>query len=417
MLNIRVDRIGEHIKALKRELRAKLPDLKKIVAEVEEDLEREVAVIAEAKAAGRSVVPVIAYQDIVDGNVSDATKAELRRRGVAVVRGVYPRAQAEAWNAELGEYLTKNRYTERRPAPKVKDEYFSKLKSDKPQIFGIYWSKPQMAARTHPNSARTRAFMNRLWTFESEGRKHFDPDRECVYADRIRRREPGDKTLGLSPHMDAGSVERWLDDEYRHVFRHVFSGNWRAYDPFDGAGRAETDEIPSPAVCSMFRSFQGWTALTAQGPGDGTLQVMPLAKAMVYLLLRPLMPDVPDDLLCGAEPARAFSIEPQWHPLLMPALSSIPHVEPGDTVWWHPDIVHAVEDEHRGKGYSNVVYIAAAPYCAKNAAYLEKQKPAFLTGKSAPDFSAEDYEVDFEGRATPDDLNELGKKQMGLMPW
>ncbi|HVO04278.1 MAG TPA: YbiU family protein, partial [Candidatus Cybelea sp.] len=73
--------------------------------------------------------------------------------------------------------------------------------------------------------------------------------------------------------------------------------------------------------------------------------------------------------------------------------------------------------EHRGKGYSNVVYIAAAPYCAKNAAYLEKQKPAFLTGKSAPDFSAEDYEVDFEGRATPDDLNELGKKQMGLMPW
>ncbi|HVO04637.1 MAG TPA: DUF1479 domain-containing protein, partial [Candidatus Cybelea sp.] len=391
MLNIRVDRIGEHIKALKRELRAKLPDLKKIVAEVEEDLEREVAVIAEAKAAGRSVVPVIAYQDIVDGNVSDATKAELRRRGVAVVRGVYPRAQAEAWNAELGEYLTKNRYTERRPAPKVKDEYFSKLKSDKPQIFGIYWSKPQMAARTHPNSARTRAFMNRLWTFESEGRKHFDPDRECVYADRIRRREPGDKTLGLSPHMDAGSVERWLDDEYRHVFRHVFSGNWRAYDPFDGAGRAETDEIPSPAVCSMFRSFQGWTALTAQGPGDGTLQVMPLAKAMVYLLLRPLMPDVPDDLLCGAEPARAFSIEPQWHPLLMPALSSIPHVEPGDTVWWHPDIVHAVEDEHRGKGYSNVVYIAAAPYCAKNAAYLEKQKPAFLTGKSAPDFSAEDY--------------------------
>ena len=416
MLNIRVDRIGEHIKALKADLRAKLPDLKKVVAEVEDAMKREVDEIATAREKGGSVVPILDYKDVEAGTISEEIKAEMRRRGVAVVRGVYPRAQAEAWNDEIGDYLQRNRYTER-PAPAAKDEYFSTLKSGKPQIFGIYWSKPQMAARTHPNSAKTRAFMNRLWKFAGEGKTYFDPDRETLYADRIRRREPGDKTLGLSPHMDAGSVERWLDDEYRHVFRHVFSGNWQAYEPFDGAGRAETDEIPSPAVCSTFRSFQGWTALTPQGPGDGTLQVMPSTRAMVYLLLRPLMEDVPDDILCGALPARAFCIDRQWHELLMPALSSIPHVEPGDTVWWHPDIVHAVEDEHRGKGYSNVIYIAAAPYCAKNAAYLEKQKAAFLAGKSAPDFSAEDYEVDFEGRATPDDLSDLGKKQMGLIPW
>ena len=416
MLNIRVDRIGEHIKALKQDLRAKLPDLKKVMAEVEGDLKREVDEIVAIRAKGGNPVLEIDFKDVEAGRVSDATKAELKKRGVAVVRGVYPRAQAEAWNEEIGEYLKRNRYTER-PAPAALDQYFSKLKSGKPQIFGIYWSKPQMAARTHPNSAKTRAFLNRLWKYETDGKKHFDPDRDTVYADRIRRREPGDKTLGLSPHMDAGSVERWLDDEYQHVFRHVFSGNWRAYDPFDGAGRAETAEIPSPAVCSAFRSFQGWTALTPQGPGDGTLQVMPSTKAMVYLLLRPLMPDVPDDVLCGAEPARAFSIEPEWHPLLTPALCSIPKVEPGDTVWWHTDIVHSVEDEHRGQGFSNVIYIAAAPYCAKNAAYLEKQKERFLSGKSAPDFSAEDYEVDFEGRAMAGDLSDLGKKQMGLIPW
>ena len=219
MLNIRIDNIGESIKTTKRALRAKLPDLKKIMAEVEDDLKREVEIVANARARGNNTVPIIEYQDIVDEKVTEATKAELRRRGVAVVRGVYPKAEAEAWNDELGAYLAKNRYTERRPAPKVKDEYFSKLKSDKPQIFGIYWSKPQMQARTHPNSARTRAFMNRLWKFETGGKKHFDPDRETLYADRIRRREPGDKTLGLSPHMDAGSVERWLDDEYQHVFR------------------------------------------------------------------------------------------------------------------------------------------------------------------------------------------------------
>src|SRR4051794_1882816 len=145
MLNIRVDRIGEHIKALKRDLRAKLPDLKKVMAEVEDFTRREVDEIASARAAGRNIVPVLDFKDVETGNVSDATKNEVRRRGVAVVRGVYPNSQAVAWNDEVGEYLAMNRYTDR-PPPQAKDEYFSKLKSGKPQIFGIYWSKPQMMA-------------------------------------------------------------------------------------------------------------------------------------------------------------------------------------------------------------------------------------------------------------------------------
>jgi hypothetical protein len=217
--------------------------------------------------------------------------------------------------------------------------------------------------------------------------------------------------------MDAGSVERWIDPAYRQVYRHVFAGDWRAYDPFDGAFRTATEEIPSPAVCSMFRTYQGWTALTAQGPGDGTLQLMPIARAIVYLLLRPLLDDVPEDVLCGAEPGRALSITPDWHPTLMPALSPIPQVEPGDTVWWHPDVVHAVEDVHEGRGYSNVIYIGAAPRCAKNAAYLERQREAFLKGESAPDFAPENYEVRFDGRATVDDMSELGRRQMGIERW
>ena len=54
-----------------------------------------------------------------------------------------------------------------------------------------------------------------------------------------------------------------------------------------------------------------------------------------------------------------------------------------------------------------MIYIAAAPYCAKNAAYLAKQKDAFLSGKSAPDFSAEDYEVDFDSRAMTLDVRHI----------
>ena len=291
------------------------------------------------------------------------------------------------------------------------------LRSGRPQIFGIYWSRPQVEARQHPALAETRAFLNRLWRYESEGVRHFDPDRECTYADRVRRREPGDRSLGLSAHMDAGSVERWIDPAYRQVYRHVFTGDWQAYDPWDGAWRPATEEIPSPAVCSVFRTYQGWTALTPQGQGDGTLQLMPIAHGIVYLLLRPLLDDVPDDVLCGAAPGRALSIAPEWHPALVPALCPIPRVEPGDTVWWHPDIGHAVEDVHAGQGPSNVIYVGAAPACARNAAYLERQKQAFLNGESAPDFAPENYEVAFGGRATVDDLSALGRKQMGLDIW
>ena len=121
--------------------------------------------------------------------------------------------------------------------------------------------------------------------------------------------------------------------------------------------------------------------------------------------------------MCGAEPARALSIEPEWHSVLLPALTSITRVEAGDTVWWHPDIGHGVEDVNSGTGYSNVVYIGSAPACPKNATYLQRQREAFLKGESAPDFAPENYELKFEGRATVDDLTELGRKQMGVDPW
>jgi uncharacterized protein DUF1479 len=415
-MSLIVNDLAATVRATKRELKAQLPDVKKVFAEVEEHMRREVDDVVGARERGQAVIPSVEFRAVRDGTVSDAVRQEIRRRGAAVIRNVFSRAQAAAWNEAIGEYLAHNRYLEQPVDPSL-DKYFSKLKSGRPQIFGIYWSKPQMEARQHPALAAARAFLNHLWRHESEGAVHFDPDRECTYADRIRRREPGDKTLGLSPHMDAGSVERWIDPNYRHVYRHVFSGNWRAYDPFDGAWRTATEEIPSPAVCSVFRTYQGWTALTPQGPGDGTLQLVPIAKGIMYLLLRPLLEDVPEDLLCGAEPGRALSMAADWHPTLAPALSPIPLVEPGDTVWWHPDIVHAVEDQHRGKGYSNVIYIGAAPYCAKNAEYLVRQKAAFLKGESAPDFAPENYEVRFEGRATPADLTELGKKQMGLASW
>ena len=129
----------------------------------------------------------------------------------------------------------------------------------------------------------------------------FDPDQQCTYADRVRRRQPGDKTLGLSPHMDAGTVERWIDPGYQQRLREASSpATGAATTRSTATHRLETREIPSPAVCSVFRTYQGWTALTRQGPRDGTLRLIPIADGISYVLLRALQDDVPEDDLCGA---------------------------------------------------------------------------------------------------------------------
>jgi len=402
--------------ATQRQLRAEVPDLAGRYARLTEALKDEVSDIrAEEKQGG--AVPQIAYADVAAGRVSAEQIAHIKRRGCVVIRGVFDPAEVNAWNDSVVRYIDDVGYLERMKDKAGLDKYFSALGSSRPQIYSLYWSLPQMQARQHAHQAVARAWLNRLWRFEKNGVQYFDPDRQFNYADRVRRREPGDSTLGLSPHSDGGSVERWCEPTFRHVYREVFQGDPLAFDPFDADGRTTTREIPSPAVCSAFRTFQGWTALTRQGPGDGTLKLVPIAKTTPWMLLRALMPDVPDGDLCGALPGRALGASPQWHPELLEGLVSIPQVGPGDTVWWHSDVIHAVEDQHNGSGYSNVIYIGSAPWCDKNEAFAKKQAAAFLTGRSSPDFAPENYELDFAGRAHESDLSPLGLQQMGLRPW
>jgi Protein of unknown function (DUF1479) len=407
--------LPEAVRSTKRLLREALPNHTEVFREVEAEMRRRVDAIVIEREAGEAVVPIVQYSDIEAGTVPAKLTAKIKERGSCVIRRTFDPAQAQRWDEEIATYVNENGL-DAKLANAAEDKYFGTLASAKPQIYGIYWSRPQVEARQSESLTRVRVFLNKLWQAESEGRKHFDPDQVPVYADRIRRRPPGSASLGLSPHVDGGSVERWLDENFRKVYRHVFSGEWRKYNAYDAAYRPEAREVPSPAVCSMFRTFQGWTALTRQGKGDGTLQLIPIAESMVYVLLRALQDDVPEDDLCGAKPGRALSVNPQYHSLLLEALTSIPLMEPGDTVFWHSDVVHAVENEHRGSGYSNVMYIASTPGCSKNTAYLRKQAVAFLSGRTPPDFAPDDFEVDFKGRGTEQDLTPLGRSQLGLSP-
>jgi hypothetical protein len=413
-MKLRVENLPEAIREAKEKLRRELPGYARVFEKVENEMRRNVAEIVKEREAGETVIPVLHYSDIAAGAVTPAMISKIRDRGACIIRETFAPEQARAWDDEIGRYVEENELTEKL-ANAAEDKYFGNLAAAKPQIYGIYWSRPQVQARQSESLTRVRVFLNRLWVAASEGR-HIDPDQTPAYADRIRRRPPRASSLGLSPHVDGGSVERWLGPNFRSVYRHVFSGDLEEYDAFDAAFRPEAEEFPSPAVCSMFRTFQGWTALTRQGQGDGTLQLIPIARSMSYILLRALQDDVPETELCGAQPGRALSVHPEWHALLLDALTPIPLMQPGDTVFWHPDVVHAVENEHNGSGYSNVMYIGATVGCAKNSAYLDKQAAAFLSGRTPPDFAADNFEVDFRGRATEADLTPLGRSQMGLSP-
>ena len=410
---ISLENIEKKIIKEKLILKQKSKNYKDNFLRIEKFIEEEVLKIQALKKNNSNIIPEINFHDL--NNQSEKIVNEVKKRGCVVIRNVFENDQMIKMNSELESYIEDNNYYDDQRKKADIDQYFSDLKSGKPQIFGLYWSKPQVNIRQSLELNKVKTWLNHLWEHKDHNNNLiFDPNNELVYADRVRRREPGDSTLGLSPHCDAGSVERWIDQGYQSVYEKIFSDDFENYDPFNAIFRDSTQEIESPAVSHVFRTFQGWVALTAQGPGDGTLQLIPIAKSMAYILTRALMDDVDESNLCDSKPARALSINNKYHSLLLKGLVSIPKMNPGDTVWWHPDVVHAVEDLHSGSGYSNVVYVGSTPYCKKNLDYSKKQAEKFLHGKSPPDFAPEDYEINYKNRATINDLTELGKKQLSL---
>ena len=406
---------SHQIKLSKEKLRKKSKNYKKNFQKIKTFIESEISEIELLKKKSKKIIPEINFKNL--SHSKDKIYKSIYKRGCVIIRDVFEDTKIDKLNNHLNEYIKNNNFYEHHKQKVGLDTYFSDLKSAKPQIYGLYWSKTQMEIRHSKEMAKVKKWLNNIWYYNTDKYKVFDPNKELSYADRVRRRKPGDNTLGLSPHCDAGSVERWTDKNYQKIYKDIFEDNFKDYNPFNAKYRDRTIEFESPAVAHVFRTFQGWTALTEQGPNDGTLQLIPIAKGIAYVLTRALLNDVPENELCGSKLGRALSVNKNYHSLLLKGLISIPKMKPGDTIWWHPDVVHAVEDQHSGKNYSNVVYVGATPYCKKNLKYVTKQSIKFLHGKSPPDFASEDFEVNYEGRINFEDLSDLAKKQLGFKKW
>jgi hypothetical protein len=340
---------------------------------------------------------VIDYADIEAGAVPPEQLAKLQRRGCLVVRGHFPREQALAWDRDVVEYVESNQFFENYRGPG--DDFFGSVGS-KPEIYPIYWSAPQVQARRSVRMHNVQKFLNSQWKHESAGTQWFDPDRDTHYPDRIRRRPPGATSGGLGPHLDPGTLDLWMTQDYQQAFRHLFDGSVEQYDPWDAAYRTAGPQYPGSTMCSAFRTFQGWTALSDMAHDQGVLHTVPIPAAMAYLMLRPLLDDVPEDDMCGVTVNQVFPASEKWHSPLLGALSGIPDVRAGDSVWWHCDMIHSVAPVENQQGWGNVLYIPAAPWCLRNERYATEVRNAFATGSSPSDFPAEHYERSWPNRAS-----------------
>src|ERR1700761_8457435 len=397
--------------ALRERIAASGRTVEEVVAALEDRLAVEVTEIEAARNRGEAVWPVIDYADIANGTVDPETRDLLHRRGCVVVRGQFGHDRARGWDRELVDYVDRNGFFEQYRGPG--DDFFASVGS-KPEIYPVYWSRPQMEARQSDEMARVQAFLNGLWRHESDGVQWFDPARDSLYPDRIRRRPPGTTSAGLGSHLDPGTLALWMTRDYQRAFRHLFDGSAEQYDPWDAAHRTAGPQYPGTTMCSVFRTFQGWTALSDMAHDQGVLHTVPIPGAMAYLMLRPLLADVPEDDMCGVTVNQVFPAGETWHPLLLQALSGIPDVRAGDSVGWHCDMVHSVAPVRNQQGWGNVMYIPAAPWCPRNRQYAASVREAFLNGDSPSDFPAEHYEREWPDRFQPSDLNETGRRGLGM---
>ncbi|KAH7141330.1 hypothetical protein B0J13DRAFT_445926 [Dactylonectria estremocensis] len=390
------------------------------------------------KALGSTSVPEIQFSDL-DKPSAEFSQA-LRKRGVAVVRQVIPEDEARAYKDEVEAYIAAN------PSTKAYPQH-------DPQVFELYWSRPQLAARSHPNMLKTQRFLMSYYHSKNSG-SQCSTTQPITYVDRLRIRQPGDAGFALGPHIDGGSVERWEENGYGkgHVYDKVFEGQWEHFDPWELSTRldANGDLYNGAGACTMFRMYQGWLSMSHTAPKEGTLLVNPLfALSTAYILLRPFFTpklslgasdkDGPSlefldpsnwkmetpfsSVLQGAWPGLGQELTTTWHPHLdlLNTMVHIPRISPGDYVAWHCDTIHAVDSVHAGKNDSSVLYIPVCPTTKANVDYAYQQRNHFLQGIPPPDFPGGQGEGQHIGRPSTATLknvaSEEGIRAAGFAPF
>ncbi|KAF7548261.1 hypothetical protein G7Z17_g7165 [Cylindrodendrum hubeiense] len=421
---------------------------------------------------GAHLIPSIEFAEIEDPTQSTRFGRDLRRYGVGVIRKVVPKADADVALQETVEYLNSKSHI--------------KTQQHDPACFDFFWTPAQVRARAHHGVLSAQRFMMNLWETSPEDR--LVTRLPITYVDRLRVHGAGqslphdlnvppleppqsaddwinalESSAGIIAQVDNGSLERWEPDGYQHAgtYNHVFHGRWEDHDPWECASRvsATMDLYNGYGACTIFRMFQGVLALSTVEPG--MVRLLPSPKlATAYYLLRPFfstrkpppesrsgpewdayldpsnwkLEREPDTIIHGAVPGHAQRITEHWHPHLhlRGSMITLPTLQPGDYVFWHPDLPYYLSSNNYGlktpsgdnENVSMLVYVPAAPLTQTNALYLARQRKAFQRGHPGPDFDSTGRGTvmeDAETRPGEKEIAEMGGpaalQAMGLAPW
>ncbi|KAK6542953.1 hypothetical protein TWF694_006889 [Orbilia ellipsospora] len=366
---------------------------------------------------GNEIIPVCSAETLQKG-FSSEEEARIKKTGCVIVRGVIPEEEARKQYNEVHKYIHDNMDTIRA------------WPEDSPYMYELYDSPMQNAIRSHENHLKIHRLMNELW-HDKSGETTPDP---LIFYDGVRDRPPKQTFLGLGPHIDAGSLSRWASPDYRIVYDSIFSGNPEKHDAWnlDIRKDAAQDFFKAPPHSAVFRSFQGWTALTPSRAREGCILLYPNIQASIaYMVLRPFFnppkdeADIMDatkwtfaDSGCefpGTDKEQSQYLSRSSHPhlRLRECLMHVPDIQPGDTVWWHTDLCHAVDTEHEGVNNSSVVFIPAAPSTARNKAYVKRQLADVLAGRQPSDFQGTVNEKLLKGYKGHEGFSEEARKAFG----
>lgn len=301
------------------------------------------AVTDDLSTLGTAAIPTFHMDTIRAHGLSDDERAQVKSRGCCVVRNVIPEAEATSLFQDMKTLVAAN--PGKVPGWPI----------ESPAMLRLFNSPTQIAVRTHPDQIQLQRTLNALF---HDATRETSPE-PLSYTDAARIREPGQAFLGLGPHIDAGSLCRWADPQYRKVYGHILSGSPEKHDAFDLGIRKTADQFlfKANAHSVVFRSFQGWTALTPAAPAAGTLMLYPnISSVIAYVVLRPFFSppadgeDVMDASKWTFDPESSWfpgtmkdqsqRLSPSSHPhlRLQECLTYIPRMNPGDTVWWHTDV-------------------------------------------------------------------------------
>ena len=139
------DQFVDQIKFSKKKLKEKSNNYVQNFKNIERYIKEEIEEIEKLKNSSKSIIPEIYYSDLKNDFLE--VKKNIHKRGCVIIRDVFEDDRINTLNKELETYIESNGYYEDQKKKGGLDKYFSDLKSGKPQIYGLYWSKTQIEIR------------------------------------------------------------------------------------------------------------------------------------------------------------------------------------------------------------------------------------------------------------------------------